>query len=647
MRWVFRLLGVLLSVLVLTVAALFLIPAERIAGIAADRFEAATGRTLTIAGPVRPSVWPVIGARVGDVRLSNAAWSDAGPMFEAAEVDLGLDLRSLMAGDIVITRLEAVAPRILLERQADGTTNWDFGATEEGAGAAAAGSGRALSLALAQISDGVLEVRDRTAGIDLRLEDVDLELRLPDLDGPGDLRLSGRQAGQVFNAEARIGAVRRFAQGAVTPVAMTLVAGGSTLRFDGRAGLDPLAADGRLSVEGPGLAPLLALAGRGGAEPLPPAARPMAVNGQLTLAPSGSLHLRDGVVRLGDNRLTAELDLALDGPRPRLSGEIATDALDLVTLTADNGDAPASTGWSRAPIDASAVGLMDAALTLRAGSVQMGFGRIAPLRAGLTIDRARAVFDLREFGLHEGRVTGEFVINNRSGLSVGGNLRADDMALLPLLREIAGYERLTGTGSANLRFLGVGQSVDAIMRSLSGEGALQLGRGEIIGLDLAGMLRNLDMSYMGDRNRTVYDSVTGTFTLDGGVLRNQDLAMDARAISVTGRGAVDIGGQTLDYRVVPAALRDAETGRAIRVPLQITGPWDAPRFRLDLEGLAEERLREERERLEERARVELERRLQIERQEGQTRNEALREGARQRLEEEIGRGLQRLFQPRD
>ena len=647
MRWIVRLAGVLVALLVLALAALFLIPTERIASIAAERFEAATGRALTIDGSVRPSFWPAIGARMEDVRLANAPWSDAGPMFEAASVDLGLDLRALIGGDIVITRLEAVAPRFLLERDEDGTANWDFAGN--GASQAAEGEARALSLELAQVTGGTLQFRDRATGLDMLLEAVDLELRLPDMAGPGEIGATGRRDGQAFAVEARVEAAQRFLDGAVTPFTLALRAGDSSLRFDGRAGLDPAAAEGRLVVEGDGFGPLLALAGQGAVEPLPAELLPVSVHGQVTLAPEGSLHLREGVLQLGPNRLTAALDLSRDGPRPRLTGDISAESLDLTALTAGAGgggpDGPA--GWSRTPIDVSALGALDAALTLRAGAVETGFGEIAPLRMEMNLDRARAVFDLRDVRLHDGRLGGEFVINNRAGLSVGGNLRAEDVELEPLLQAVAGIERLAGTGDAQLRFLGVGQSMDAIMRTLSGEGRLDLGRGEIVGLDLVGMLRNLDMDYIGDRNTTVFDSLAGSFSIDGGVLRNQDLQMEVRAITVNGRGTIDLGARTLDYRLIPTAFRDPETGREIQVPLHVTGPWEEPRYRLDLAGLAEERLREERARLEERTRAELERRLGIERQEGQSGREALQEGARQRLEDEIGRGLQRMLRSRD
>src|SRR5690554_592977 len=102
MRWVFRAVGVVVSLLVLGVAGLFLIPAERIAGIAAQQFEAATGRQLVIGGAVRPSIYPVIGARVEDVTIANAPWSESGPMLQAAAVDLGLDLMALIRGDLVV-----------------------------------------------------------------------------------------------------------------------------------------------------------------------------------------------------------------------------------------------------------------------------------------------------------------------------------------------------------------------------------------------------------------------------------------------------------------------------------------------------------------------------------------------------------------
>ncbi|MCC5971031.1 MAG: AsmA family protein [Pararhodobacter sp.] len=660
MRWIFRTVGVVVSLVILAVGALFLIPAERIAGIAAQQFEVATGRQLTIGGSVRPSIYPVIGARVQNVAMGNAPWAESGPMLQAESVDLGLDLMALISGTLVVRHFEAHAPRIVIERGTDGQLNWLFDGRSSGTGEPTAGGAglRGLSLERVQITDAAVRFIDRESGTDLQFDALDLSLAMPSFDGPGDLTLSGRHSGQAFEAEMHIGSVAGLLGGEVAALSAVLRAGGTSASFEGRGGLQPLAAEGRVSLDGQGMAPLIALTG-GSGEPLPPGARPLALAGQVTLAPSGSLHLREASLGLGANRLSMALDMAFDGPRPHLSGEINANALDLTPFTgaaAPTGDA--APGWPRDPIDASALGLVDAAVAFTLGPVQTGIVDLTAARGNLSIDRARAVLDLREARLFDGTLRGELVANNRSGLSVGGNLQADSVALLPLLRQFAGFERLSGTGGIDLRFLGVGNSLDAIMRSLSGEGRLTLGQGEIIGFDLAGMLRNLDLAYMGENDRTIYQSVEGSFAIEGGVLRNEDLRMEASRVSVGGRGSVDLGAQTLEYRVTPEALRNPDTGEALRVPLIITGPWSAPRFRLDLEGLAEQRLREEAERLEVRARAEaarleerarervdqeLQQRLGVERQEGQSVEDAVREGGRERLERELGRGLQRFL----
>ena len=83
MRWVFRLIGAVVVLAVLAIGAVALIPAEKIAALALARLETLTGRKVTLEGSVRPSLWPVLGVQTGPVTISNADWSDAGPMFRA------------------------------------------------------------------------------------------------------------------------------------------------------------------------------------------------------------------------------------------------------------------------------------------------------------------------------------------------------------------------------------------------------------------------------------------------------------------------------------------------------------------------------------------------------------------------------------
>ncbi|TVS05844.1 MAG: AsmA family protein [Rhodobacteraceae bacterium] len=653
MRLIKALVAMVLGLVVLIGAVLLLMPTERIANIAAQQFEGTTGRSISFGRSVRPSFYPVIGARAQNVAIGNPDWAGPEPMLTAEEMDIGLDVVALIRGDIQIERIVLQSPVLHLIRDASGRGNWELGreAAEPSAGTEATRT-RQVSLSEAVIRNGRLRFEDAQAGIDLHVEALEAGLRLPALDGPADLSASGRLNGQAVAVNLTTNHAARFLAGNVTALALDLEAAGATITYAGRAGLDGLVAEGQMQADIPRPSALMAMLGQQGGD-VSEDFLPLGLTGQLTRTQDGRLFARDAQFRAGAVRLAGAVDLDPTGARPRLTGQLAGDVLDLRSADGGGNGQAATPGWSRERIDASALDMLDAELSLRLAGLRTDATTLGRSVVGISIDRSRAVFDLREVAVFGGTLAGEFVMNNRSGLSVGGNLRARGIELLPLLSELADYRRLQGVANADLQFLGVGNSVHDIMNSLRGEGALRLSEGEIIGFDLAGMLRNLDMSYMGEQNRTVYQSVTGTFTITDGVLRNEDMRLEASRFSVTGQGRVGLGQRNLDYRVVPAALQGPD-GETLRVPLMITGPWEAPRFRLDLEALAQERLRaeqerleeiarEEAQRLEERARREAEERLQrelgVSREEGERLEDALRRG----VEEEIGSRLRGLL----
>ena len=355
--------------------------------------------------------------------------------------------------------------------------------------------------------------------------------------------------------------------------------------------------------------------------------------------------------------MTGDLDLVPGERRPKLTARLAAGALTFApAAAADGGDAPASpaaASWSSDAIDASALGLLDAEVRLDAASLTQGGFVFAPLRGRLTIERARGVVELGELGLLGGTVTGQMVANNRDGLSVAADLTAQSTDIGVLAGAI-GFDRLKGTGSARLKVLGVGNSVAAIMESLEGEGSLGMPQAEVLGIDLGRALGQLDPKAISTDARTRIDDLSASFTIRDGILTNNDLALSSAALQASGRGIVDLGGRTLDYSLVPVATA---IGNDLRVPLRITGPWDAPRVRLDAEALAAERLRIEEEKVKARLKAEeaeLKARLETERQEAEARaaeelgvapgsGESLEDAARRRLEEEAARGLERIL----
>lgn len=676
MRWVWRALAGLAVLVLILVVGVMMIPADRIARLAADQFEKATGRALQIEGEVSPRFWPVLGIKTGPVTIANAAWSDsATPLFAADSVTIELSASALLGGDVKILGIASQRPRLQLERSKSGEANWEFQpeavAITDGAGdtalAITAPAGpTAFTLERGLISGATLRYIDHGTGQDLVLDGVDAEISIPDFTGPFTLTARAVASGQPLSISAEGGVFSAFADGRVVPLTLDLTIGQNRIGFVGRGGWAPRAAEGALTAS---LSDIPALgAAFGTAVSAPPAgfgADRLSVTGQVVLDEKGALYLRGAEILADNNRLLGDLDLSQGEARPKISGNLRADALEFSGLsgggdrTAPGGGAAggmAAPGWPRDHIDVSALGFIDANISLAANSVDLGVVKFGETRFMLTIDRARAVFDLRQLAAYGGAVSGEFVVNGRGGLSVGGNLSLVGLDVAPLMQDLAGWDRMITKASLNLKFLGVGNSIDEIMRSLKGDGSLTLGKGEVRGLDIAGMLRRLDTSYVGEGQKTIFDGIAGTFTILDGNLTTSDLSLVAPYLTASGAGRIGLGDRDLDMRLRPTAFPgDGEGTGGVMVPLRITGSWADPTYRLDLEAIArekmeaeakaaEERLKAEAKEAEARAKAELEAKLKSELGIEAAAEESLQEAAKRRAREAVSQEAGRLLE---
>ena len=107
----------------------------------------------------------------------------------------------------------------------------------------------------------------------------------------------------------------------------------------------------------------------------------------------------------------------------------------------------------------------------------------------------------------------------------------------------------------------------------------------------------------------MFNAISATASIAGGVASNSDLIFNAPVISATGQGTIDIGNRALSYRLTPRAQTG---GDGITVPVLIEGPWNNLRFRPDLEALVNQNLAAEREALEAEVRRQAEEALQRE-----------------------------------
>ena len=647
MRLLTRLLGFILFVLILFVGSVFLLPGDRIARIAADQISAQIGREVSLGGKTTVSFWPVLGIATGRMEVANASWSKNGPLMEAESLKVGVDVKSLLGGAIRITGLEAVNPKILLEKAKDGRVNWELGVEgvapsgQSDTAGAAKSNALALTLDRALITGGQARYIDHAAGSETTVRDVDLDLRWPDYAGAADFDLTLRPAGAPLVISGRIAEFGGWIEGGVSPMQVSLSAGGGLVRFDGRSAVKQDAA-GRLSVEVPNTAQMLAALGISGVEIPKGLGQAIKAEADVTLVGGTKIALRDLSASLDHNRLTGAVDLDLDGAKPRINAQLVADALE---LNGTSGGAPgasgggeAASGWSDARIDASALGLLNGEMSLQANRLALGGLSFGKTRSLVTIDNSRAVFELRELQGYGGGISGQLVANNRKGLSVGGSMVASGVELQGLLTDLAGIKRFSGAADAEVSFLASGASVAAIMNAIEGKGAVKMGRGTIAGFDLDALIR----AGQAGGGTTVFDSLGATFTMAGGVLNNSDLLLKLPGIDATGAGRVGLGARDADYTFTPTAL-EARGGKGLAIPVRIRGPWAAPKITADLEKAIDLNFKEEKKAVEAKVRdkvnQKLEKELGVTVEEGQSVEDALKK----KIEEEAQKGLLKLL----
>jgi AsmA protein len=170
----------------------------------------------------------------------------------------------------------------------------------------------------------------------------------------------------------------------------------------------------------------------------------------------------------------------------------------------------------------------------------------------------------------------------------------------PLFKDLFDSQRFSGKGSANIKVAGAGKTSDDLMKTLDGAVDFKVADGALEGADLWYEIRRaravLKQQAIPARDagppRTPFSALTGTGTMNDGVLKNNDLNVAMQYLKVTGQGAVDLPRSSLDYRLVANVLKIPREGADAtqmqdlvdaQIPVKVSGSLSDPKVRPDLE----------------------------------------------------------------
>lgn len=547
----------------------------------AEAAKAATGRKLTLGGPLSLELgWTGPAVVAERVSFANAPWGSRPEMARLERLEAQVALLPLLRGEIRLSRLVLVKPDILLETGPKGQANWKFG--EEGGGGEGGAALPVTEGVRVRIQKAKLAFRDGRTGRTYRLAIDEMVLK-PGGDGLG-ISLKGTAENLPVTLEGTTGPLTRLTtQGAMFPVELTADVGGVRAKLSGR--VRDLLLPGRyvhlkVSVAAKDLGALKDWMGAAAA-----GLRDLSLKADLG-AEGPRFLVKNLKLRADGSDLSGQVHADASGKKPMVKADLRSSRLDLTQLMAgEKAKKPTAGGkiFSREPLPLGALSAAEVEVHYAAKELVTPTVRLHDLDVTLTLHKGRLSVKPLTARMAEGRMEGELGLDAaRRPPEAALLLKVQKASVGQLLKE-AGLPGLAkGRVDFEARLRGRGKSVAAIMASLDGQTKLLMGKGEAstAGLDVAiGGLRQVVGTLLSRRAATArINCAASNFVFKNGVGTSRLTLVDSEYSTIAGKGSVNLGRETLNLTITPES-KSATLNVAI--PVKVGGTLASPTFRPD------------------------------------------------------------------
>lgn len=248
------------------------------------------------------------------------------------------------------------------------------------------------------------------------------------------------------------------------------------------------------------------------------------------------------------------------------------------------------------------------------GSIDIGKMKATGLTSEnihVTIDAADGLVKLSPMraDLYQGKYNGNVSLDARGDkLKLAIDESIKDVKAEPLLKDMTGEAKITGTANANAKLSGSGASVDEIKQTLSGNGGFSFTDGALKGINIAESIRTAKAALSGQKPtktdepvQTDFSALSGTFTATNGLIDNQDLALKSPLLRITGAGQASLPKETIDYSLKVAIVgtisgqggKELAELKGLTIPVKIGGTFSEPKPKVDLAGMVQDKAKQE------------------------------------------------------
>ena len=533
----------------------------------------ATGRQLVIGGDLEVDLGWISRVRASQIQFENARWSKQPQMVEVGLLDVQIDLWQLLKWRVVLPTVIVSQPKVILEKNAEGSANWEFRAAT--AVTEPAVPEKRTEFPVIQkliIKDGTFLFANEETRAQLELKLTQAEAA-GFLEEPVKLKADGYYQKQPMSLSLAGGSYENLRSAKEPyPLQINLRVGNLKAKIDGNL-TEPLAMKGEdvaLDIQGDDMAnlfPLIRL--------VFPSTPPYSLRGHLKH--EGNVwSFSDFSGRVGDSDLSGNIRVDLEPKRHVMKADLVSNRLDFDDLAGFIGGTPKTGAGETASqeqkkktakekesdrlfpdqrYDLERLRVMDADVRLRAKQILAPNLPIDNLNAKLSLNDGVLKFEPAALGVADGRIELYSTFDGSarpSKVKIDARLRQLD--LKRLLGKSTFAQKSLGPIGGRINLSGTGDSFRELMATASGNTFIVMSGGEVSGLlvELAGLdvAESLGVLVRGDKPVPLRCAVIDLHGQDG-QMSVQNLVLDTTDTVIFGEGKIDLRDEQLDIVLTP------------------------------------------------------------------------------------------------
>ena len=580
----------------------------------------ATGRPFSVGDDLNLSLFPWAGISFSDLRLGNTPGFSEKELVAVKSFEVRVKLLPLISKDIQVKRFILDEPNITLVKNKNGQVNWaqPDSAKEKSAAdkttkeskSEAAESGlpiKDLTVGEFSIKNGSIIWIDHTNDTRKEISAVNLKLKDVSLERPVTLSFSANLDNQPLSIDGTIGPVGKDFKQATIPLDLDLKALTElVLKLTGSVKNPGAKPSFDLAVDINPFSPRKLVAALGQDFPVattdPKALDQVALKANLKGSQT-KVAITNGMLNLDESMLEFSLT-ASDFSRPNLAFEMNLDRINLDRYLPPGSDKPTATAKpaEKKPTDYKPLRKLILDGQIKIGQLVVSKAKIEDMLVHVIAKNGIINLDPLKLNMYQGKVSGIGKLDVQQDTPrMNMNLDVANIQAGPLLKDVLEKDILEGVANADVNLSMSGDQPATIKKTLNGSGQVRFNDGAIIGIDLAGMIRNVKAAFgmaqkPSQRPRTDFAELNAPFSIKQGLVHTPQTSLKSPLIRVIAAGDANLVNETLDFRVEPKVVGtikgqgDSSERTGLMVPVIVSGTFAKPQFRPDLAGVAKKQL---------------------------------------------------------